>query len=116
MTEKYKPSQDIINNSHINADQYEKMYQESINQPDHFWAENGKRIDWVKPYSKISNFSYDLNNLSIKWFEDGTLNASYNCIDRHVLKNGNKTAIIWEGDDPKEQKIISYNDLLKAYV
>ena len=113
MTEKYKPSQDIINNSHINADQYEKMYQESINQPDHFWAENGKRIDWVKPYSKISNFSYDLNNLSIKWFEDGTLNASYNCIDRHVLKNGNKTAIIWEGDDPKEQKIISYNELLK---
>jgi len=113
MTEKYKPSQDIINNSHINADQYEKMYQESINQPDHFWSENGKRIDWVKPYSKISNFSYDLNNLSIKWFEDGTLNASYNCIDRHVLKNGNKTAIIWEGDDPKEQKIISYNDLLK---
>ena len=113
MTEKYKPSQDIINNSHINGDQYEKMYQESINQPDHFWAENGKRIDWVKPYSKISNFSYDLNNLSIKWFEDGTLNASYNCIDRHVLKNGNKTAIIWEGDDPKEQKIISYNDLLK---
>ncbi len=113
MTEKYKPSQDIISNSHINADQYEKMYQESINQPDHFWAENGKRIDWIKPYSKISNFSYDLNNLSIKWFEDGTLNASYNCIDRHVLKNGNKTAIIWEGDDPKEQKIISYNDLLK---
>jgi len=113
MTEKYKPSQDIINNSHINGDQYEKMYQESINQPDHFWAENGKRIDWVKPYSKISNFSYDLNNLSIKWFEDGTLNASYNCIDRHVLKNGNKTAIIWEGDDPKEQKTISYNDLLK---
>ena len=113
MTEKYKPSQDIINNTHINADQYEKMYQESINQPDHFWAENGKRIDWIKPYSKISNFSYDLNNLSIKWFEDGTLNASYNCIDRHVLKNGNKTAIIWEGDDPQEQKIISYNDLLK---
>ena len=113
MTEKCKPSQDIINNSHINADQYEKMYQESINQPDHFWAENGKRIDWIKPYSKISNYSYDLNNLSIKWFEDGTLNASYNCIDRHVLKNGNKTAIIWEGDDPKEQKIISYNDLLK---
>ena len=111
MTEKCKPSQDIINNSHINADQYEKMYQESINQPDHFWAENGKRIDWIKPYSKISNYSYDLNNLSIKWFEDGTLNASYNCIDRHVLKNGNKTAIIWEGDDPAKVKKISYKKL-----
>ncbi len=113
MTEKFKPSENIIKNSHINSDQYEKMYQESINKPDNFWSENGKRIDWIKPYSKISNFSYDINNLSIKWFEDGTLNASYNCIDRHVQENGNKTAIIWEGDNPNEQKIITYNDLLK---
>ena len=113
MTEKIKPSQDLINKSHINANQYEKMYLESVNQPDHFWAENGKRIDWIKPYSKISNFSYDTKDLFIKWFEDGTLNASYNCIDRHAFENGNKTAIIWEGDDPNEQKIISYNDLLK---
>ena len=81
MTEKFKPSENLINESHINADQYEKMYQESIKQTDQFWAKNGKRIDWIKPYSKISNYSYDLKNLSIKWFEDGTLNASYNCID-----------------------------------
>ena len=113
MSEKFKPSENLINKSHINADKYERMYHESINQTDQFWAKNGKRIDWIKPYSIISNFSYDIDSLSIKWFEDGTLNASYNCIDRHVFENGNKTAIIWEGDNPNEQKIISYNDLLK---
>ncbi len=113
MKEKFKPSQDLINKSHINAGQYEKMYQESIEKPDDFWSKNGKRIDWIKPYSKISNFSFKKENLFIKWFEDGTLNASYNCIDRHVLKNGNKTAIIWEGDNPNEQKLISYNELFK---
>ncbi len=113
MKEKFKPSQDLINKSHINADQYEKKYLESINDSEKFWSESGKRIDWIKPYSKICNFSYDINNLFIKWFEDGTLNASYNCIDRHAFENGDKTAIIWEGDDPKDQKIISYKELLK---
>ncbi len=113
MTEKYAPSQDIINQAHINSEQYEKMYQESINKTDDFWSKNGKRIDWIKPYTKISNFSYEKENLYIKWFEDGTLNASYNCIDRHALSNGDKTAIIWEGDNPNEQKIITYSDLLR---
>ena len=113
MTEKYAPSQDLINQAHINSEQYEKMYQESINKTDDFWSKNGKRIDWIKPYTKISNFSYEKENLYIKWFEDGTLNASYNCIDRHALSNGDKTAIIWEGDNPNEQKIITYSDLLK---
>ncbi len=113
MIEKYAPSQDLINQAHINSEQYEKMYQESINKPDEFWSKNGKRIDWIKPYTKISNFSYEKENLFIKWFEDGTLNASYNCIDRHALSNGDKTAIIWEGDNPNEQKIITYSDLLR---
>ena len=113
MTEKYAPSQDLINQAHINSEQYEKMYQESINKTDDFWSKNGKRIDWIKPYTKISNFSYEKENLFIKWFEDGTLNASYNCIDRHALSNGDKTAIIWEGDNPNEQKIITYSDLLR---
>ncbi len=113
MTEKYAPSQDLINQAHINSEQYEKMYQESINKTDDFWSKNGKRIDWIKPYTKISNFSYEKENLYIKWFEDGTLNASYNCIDRHALSNGDKTAIIWEGDNPNEQKIITYSDLLR---
>ena len=76
MKEKFKPSQDLINKSHINAGQYEKMYQESIEKPDDFWSKNGKRIDWIKPYSKNSNISYKKENLFIKWFEDGPLNAS----------------------------------------
>ncbi len=113
MTQKFKPSESIIRKAHIDSKKYDKLYDESINNPDDFWFKNGKRIDWIKPYSKVKNFSYDIKNLSIKWFEDGTLNASYNCVDRHVSENGNRIAIIWEGDNPNEQKIISYNNLLK---
>ena len=107
----YKPNADIIQNSHINSENYEKMYKESIKSPDAFWAIHGKRIDWIKPYTKISNVSYDKENLHIKWYEDGTLNASVNCLDRHLEKNGEKTAIIWEGDSPDEAKYITYNEL-----
>ena len=89
------------------------MYKESISNPIKFWSEHGKRIDWIKNYEKVRDFSYDQKNLYIKWFEDGTLNASYNCIDRHLKNNGNKTAIIWEGDNPDEQKSITYNELYK---
>ena len=107
----YKPKADIIQNSHINSENYEKMYEESIKSPDAFWAIHGKRIDWIKPYTKISNVSYDKENLHIKWYEDGTLNASVNCLDRHLEKNGEKTAIIWEGDSPDEAKYITDNEL-----
>ncbi len=113
MSQKFKPSKDIINNSYIDSIKYEEMYEESIKSPEDFWFKNGRRIDWIKPYSKVRSFSYDINNLFIKWYEDGTLNVSYNCIDRHLKKNGNKTAIIWEGDNPNEQKYISYNLLHK---
>ncbi|MDC3063382.1 acetate--CoA ligase [Alphaproteobacteria bacterium] len=92
---------------------YEEMYKESISNPIKFWGEHGKRIDWIKNYEKVRDFSYDQKNLYIRWFEDGTLNASYNCIDRHLKNNGNKTAIIWEGDNPDEQKSITYNELYK---
>ena len=109
MSQKFKPSKEIINNSYIDSIKYEEMYEESIKSPEDFWFKNGRRIDWIKPYSKVRSFSYDINNLFIKWYEDGTLNVSYNCIDRHLKKNGNKTAIIWEGDNPNEQKYISYN-------
>ena len=88
-------------------------YKESISNPIKFWGEHGKRIDWIKNYEKVRDFSYDQKNLYIKWFEDGTLNASHNCIDRHLKNNGNKTAIIWEGDNPDEQKSITYNELYK---
>ena len=113
MNDLYKPSNKIVENAHINKLKYEKMYKESISNPIKFWGEHGKRIDWIKNYEKVRDFSYDQKNLYIKWFEDGTLNASYNCIDRHLKNNGNKTAIIWEGDNPDEQKSITYNELYK---
>ena len=113
MDDLYKPSNKIVENAHINKLKYEEMYKESISNPIKFWGEHGKRIDWIKNYEKVRDFSYDQKNLYIKWFEDGTLNASYNCIDRHLKYNGNKTAIIWEGDNPDEQKSITYNELYK---
>ena len=113
MTDKnmYKPALNIIQNSHINEANYEKMYKESITSPDIFWEHHGKRIDWIKPYTKVSNVSYKKENLHIKWYEDGTLNASFNCLDRHLKTKGNSTAIIWEGDDPSQSKHITYNEL-----
>ena len=113
MDDLYKPSNKIVENAHINKLKYEEMYKESISNPIKFWSKHGKRIDWIKNYEKVRDFSYDQKNLYIKWFEDGTLNASYNCIDRHLKNNGNKTAIIWEGDSPDEQKSITYNELYK---
>src|SRR6202140_71536 len=90
---------------------YEEMYARSIKDPNGFWAEQAKRIDWIKPPTKIKNTSYDPHNVSIKWFEDGTLNIAYNCVDRHLAKRGDQTAIIWEGDDPKDDKKITYRQL-----
>ncbi len=113
MDDLYKPSNKIVENAHINKLKYEEMYKKSISNPIKFWGEHGKRIDWIKNYVKVRDFSYDQKNLYIRWFEDGTLNASYNCIDRHLKNNGNKTAIIWEGDNPDEQKSITYNELYK---
>ncbi len=109
----YKPALDIVKNSHANETIYKKMYRESINSPEEFWKEHGQRIDWIKPYTKVKDVSYEKENLHIKWYEDGTLNASFNCLDRHLKTNGKKTAIIWEGDNPNESKHISYSDLYK---
>ncbi len=87
------------------------MYKRSIDDPEGFWAEHGKRVDWIKPFTKVKNVSYDKDNLSIKWFEDGTLNVSANCIDRHLKDKANQIAIVWEGDDPKDDKKITYQEL-----
>ena len=86
--------------AHIDNDKYLKMYQASVDDPEAFWAEHGKRIDWIKPFSKVKNTSFAYDNVSIKWFEDGQLNVSANCIDRHLATRGDQTAIIWEQDDP----------------
>ncbi len=90
---------------------YDDMYARSIKDPNGFWAEQAKRIDWIKPFSKVKNTSFDPHNVSIKWFDDGTLNIAYNCVDRHLAKRGDQTAIIWEGDDPKDDKKITYKQL-----
>ncbi len=90
---------------------YQEMYARSIKDPNGFWAEQAKRIDWIKPFTKVKNTTYDPHNVSIKWFEDGTLNACYNCVDRHLAKRGDQTAIIWEGDDPKDDKKLTYKQL-----
>ncbi|MEH0074346.1 acetate--CoA ligase [Pannonibacter sp. Pt2] len=90
---------------------YLEMYRKSVDDPAGFWGEHGKRIDWIKPFSKVKNTSYDPHNVSIKWFEDGTLNVSANCIDRHLETRGDQPAIIWEGDDPADHKVITYKDL-----
>ena len=90
---------------------YKEMYDRSIKDPNGFWAEQAKRIDWIKPFSKVKNTSYDPHNVSIKWFEDGTLNVCHNCVDRHLAKRGDQTAILWEGDDPKDDKKLTYKQL-----
>jgi acetyl-CoA synthetase len=95
----------------ISDAKYKKMYTASVNNPEIFWAEHGKRIDWFKPYTKVKNTSYKPGKVSIKWFEDGTTNVSYNCVDRHLVKRANQVAIIWEGDDPKDSKKITYAQL-----
>ncbi|TGP98657.1 MULTISPECIES: acetate--CoA ligase [unclassified Mesorhizobium] len=97
-------------NALIDNDTYLKWYADSVKNPDKFWGKHGKRIDWFKPFSKVKNTSFD-GKVSIKWFEDGQTNVSYNCIDRHLKKRGDQTAIIWEGDNPYDDKKITYNEL-----
>jgi len=98
----------------IDKDAYEKLYQKSVEKPDKFWGKEGKRIDWIKPYTQVKNTSFAYPDVSIKWFEDGTLNVSANCIDRHLKKRGKQVAIIWEPDDPAaEARHITYRELHK---
>ena len=107
----YPPSADFIANAHITKDKYVAMYNASVNDPETFWAEHGKRVDWMTPFTKIKNVNYAYPDVSIKWFEDGELNVAANCIDRHLATRGDQTAIIWEGDNPDESKHITYNEL-----
>ena len=107
----FEPFEALQKSAHISKSDYERLYSQSVSQPEQFWAEQGKRIDWIKPYSIISNCSYNAPAVSIKWYEDGTLNASVNCLDRHLHTKADQTAIIWEGDDPSQSKHISYQEL-----
>ena len=98
-------------NALIDDAAYQKMYAESVKDPAKFWAKQAKRLDWFKAPAKIKNTTFEYPNVSIKWYEDGILNVSYNCIDRHLKKRGDQTAIIWEGDDPYYDKKITYREL-----
>ena len=98
---------------YANKSKYQKKYNASIKENENFWRKEGKRINWIKPYTKIKDVKYSKEEVKIKWYYDGTLNASYNCVDRHLKKNSSKTAIIWVGDDPSDSKKISYKELHK---
>ena len=101
-----------IKQAKVDSQTYEIKYKNSLEDNDNFWREEGKRIDWINNYSKIKNVKYSKNDVDIKWYYDGSLNVSQNCIDRHAKNNPNRIAIIWEGDDPNDVKKISYQELL----
>ncbi|MGN2672069.1 acetate--CoA ligase [Aliivibrio fischeri] len=107
----YPVNQDIANNAHADDDKYREMYQQSVINPEGFWREHGQIVDWMTPYTKVKNTSFDTGHVDIKWFEDGELNVSANCIDRHLATRGNEIAIIWEGDDPQDDSSITFNEL-----
>lgn len=107
----FAPASEMAAKANIDKTGYEAAYAQSLADNDRFWAEHGKRIDWIKPYSQISDVCYDKPDVHIKWYADGTLNASANCLDRHLKTRGDQTAIIWEGDDPADAKHITYKDL-----
>ena len=100
----YEVKPEFANSAWIDNDKYLQMYQQSVINPDGFWREEAsKRIDWIKPFTKVRNVSFDDHKVDIRWFEDGTLNASANCLDRHLETRADQTAIIWEGDDPSDK-------------
>ncbi|RMH48915.1 MAG: acetate--CoA ligase [Alphaproteobacteria bacterium] len=105
------PSAEIVARAHVDAERYREMYRASIEDPDRFWAEHGRRIDWIRPFTRVKNSSFGYPDVSIKWFEDGTLNVCANCVDRHLPARAQQTAIIWESDDPGVSQHISYGEL-----
>jgi Acyl-coenzyme A synthetases/AMP-(fatty) acid ligases len=109
----FKVSENWAKQAYVNKSQYEKKYKLSLKDNEGFWNKEGKRITWIKSYTKVKDVKYSKQEVNIKWYYDGTLNASANCIDRHLEKKGNKTAIIWIGDDPSDSKKITYKELYK---
>ncbi|MDX5298849.1 MAG: AMP-binding protein, partial [Gammaproteobacteria bacterium] len=111
-TSKVYPVKDAARNrAWVDADGYAALYQRSVDDPEGFWGEMGQRLDWIKPYTRVKNTSYDPHNVSIKWYEDGVLNASANCLDRHLVTRADQTALLFEGDDPNVSRHITYREL-----
>ena len=110
MSDIYPVNPEIAAKAHADNEKYLEMYKQSVDNPEEFWGEHGKRIDWFKPYTTVKSSSFE-GNVDIKWFEDGTTNVAHNCLDRHLAERGDQVAIIWEGDDPSESENITYKDL-----
>ncbi|MCP1336585.1 acetate--CoA ligase [Futiania mangrovi] len=111
MTDVFPVSDEWAKRAYVDDAKYREMYERSVADPEGFWKEHGKRVDWIKPFTTVKNVSYAPGNVSIKWYEDGTLNVSANCIDRHLKDKADKVAIIWEGDEPTDDKKITYREL-----
>lgn len=107
----FAPPASAVERTFTTPEKYEEMYAASVNDPDGFWGEQAKRLDWSKPFTKVKNTTFEYPDVSVKWFEDGELNVAVNCIDRHLETRGDQIAIIWEGDDPNEDRHISYKEL-----
>ena len=107
----FPPSEAVTEGALVNRDEYNWMYRQSVKDPEGFWGAHGERIDWIRPYTKVKDTSYGPGEISIRWFYDGTLNVSANCVDRHAEKTPDKVAIIWEGDDPGEDRKFTYGEL-----
>src|SRR6056297_1726658 len=111
LKERYPVFESIASKAHVDAARFEEMSRKAGEDPEGFWGEVGKRIDWIKPYSRVKDVSFSLDDLHIRWFDDGTLNVCANCVDRHLEKRGDQTAILWEGDDPERDAKITYREL-----
>jgi len=111
LKERYPVFDHIAENAHVDAARYEELYRRASDDPQGFWGEVGKRIDWIKPYSRVKDVNFALDDLHIRWFDDGTLNVCYNCVDRHLAERGDQVAILWEGDDPEKDAKITYREL-----
>ncbi len=107
----YPVKENIKSHTHADNDTYLAMYQQSVSDPESFWREHGKIVDWIKPFTKVKQTSFDTGHVDIRWFENGTLNVSANCIDRHLEKHGDDVAIIWEGDNPADDKTLTFKQL-----
>ncbi|MBL8268264.1 acetate--CoA ligase [Steroidobacter sp.] len=107
----YKVPEDFAALAHLRLADYQRLYQESVRDPNSFWSRIGRRLDWIQPFAKVKDTSFDEHDFRIRWYYDGKLNVAANCLDRHLIKRGDKTAIIWEGDDPKLSERITYRQL-----
>ncbi len=111
LKERYPVFESIAESAHVDAEKFEQMSRRASEDPEGFWGDVGRRLDWIKPYTRVKDVSFSLDDLHIRWFDDGTLNVCYNCVDRHLDTRADQVAIVWEGDDPERDARITYREL-----